>query len=1043
MPLQRSAVLVRVLGLVLVFGLVARVEAQSFETGYSFMEEKPAQAIPAAAADPYEVLHSFTLPPSRILAGLIEVGGKLYGVSLEGGAFAAGTAFEVEPSTGQYRVLHSFSSDEGAPWGRLAWVADDPAGPALYGTTSWGGAFGKGTAFRLTLDGQFETVHDFKGGVEEGAQPRSALVRGLDGWLYGTTTSDGAGWGGTVFRIRPGHAAETVYSFDGRYETGYNPTGDLAIDAAGTLYGVANTPGHGRYGAIYRIRFADGTAVHEFLYVLDVPKASEVGYNTLGISVAGEELLVTTQDSTTTRGGTVFAFHPETRVARLLHEFNPDTEGRPQAAPVADAEGTFVGATSYGWVQNIYRIALNGAFSLVAPLDYYDEGQSPTSALLRATDGCFYGTTSQGGGANIGAVYAVDAAGARAVVEFGEGAVSWSAAGLARTETGGLLGVTWWGGTSGLGTVFGTEDDTPVTTRASFEARSQNPGTGYDRAGYDLRPSRPVLASDGAFYMATRRGGAYYEGAIVRHQPGSGVVETMVSFGPAWQHPRRPMALVPGPGGRLYGVTSEGGPYNGGHVFYYEPGSSSVVPIADLPAGSSPEGGLAVDADGNVYGHSAKGVYKVDAQGNLTSLNPVVGGRGGMVLSPDGWLYATTHYGGSATVGTFFRMRTDGKDYTLLHEFTGGADGCLPFGDLSLGPGSVVLGTTAGFSSYSYSNKCQRDPMNRGSLFQWGSAGFSLLHTFSLPTGASPVSAPILGADGNLYGTTTFGGPDGGGVVYRIRLAPEVSLDGPHAILEGANVMLTATGSDPQGGELGYAWDLDDDGAYDDGTGLTALFAADQPARDGDGQYEVAVRVTDATGLSAVARTTVTVSNVAPTVSIVPATLVLLQAGESAAFTASFTDPGPDTWKVHVDYGDGASETRTPASPGPFDLVHAYTMPGSYQVVVTVFDDDGASGQAMAEVNVGSPTSNITWLIGRVKGLIDDGTLKLGQGKSLVGKLELALNMLGYGNAKKAITMLEAFIQEVRAFKNAGILEPGQADEMIRVAEAAIASLAG
>ena len=90
-----------------------------------------------------------------------------------------------------------------------------------------------------------------------------------------------------------------------------------------------------------------------------------------------------------------------------------------------------------------------------------------------------------------------------------------------------------------------------------------------------------------------------------------------------------------------------------------------------------------------------------------------------------------------------------------------------------------------------------------------------------------------------------------------------------------------------------------------------------------------------------------------------------------------------------------------------------------------------------------SPQATIEELIARIDGLIDDGTLKLGQGKSLVGKLELALYMLEYGNTKKATTMLEAFIHEVRAFRNAGILEEPLADELIAVAQAAIASLAG
>ena len=74
----------------------------------------------------------------------------------------------------------------------------------------------------------------------------------------------------------------------------------------------------------------------------------------------------------------------------------------------------------------------------------------------------------------------------------------------------------------------------------------------------------------------------------------------------------------------------------------------------------------------------------------------------------------------------------------------------------------------------------------------------------------------------------------------------------------------------------------------------------------------------------------------------------------------------------------------------------------------------------------------------RSRRLIDDDTLKLGQGKSLVGKLELALYMLEWGNTKKAITMLEAFIQEVEAFERGGILNRRLADEFIAAAQAAI-----
>jgi ELWxxDGT repeat protein len=90
-----------------------------------------------------------------------------------------------------------------------------------------------------------------------------------------------------------------------------------------------------------------------------------------------------------------------------------------------------------------------------------------------------------------------------------------------------------------------------------------------------------------------------------------------------------------------------------------------------------------------------------------------------------------------------------------------------------------------------------------------------------------------------------------------------------------------------------------------------------------------------------------------------------------------------------------------------------------------------------------TPAEEISGLIATIQGLLDDGTLKLGQGKSLIGKLELALAALEDGHTKKAVTMLEAFIRETRAFENAGILEDGEAEAIISAAEEVIAEISG
>lgn len=58
-------------------------------------------------------------------------------------------------------------------------------------------------------------------------------------------------------------------------------------------------------------------------------------------------------------------------------------------------------------------------------------------------------------------------------------------------------------------------------------------------------------------------------------------------------------------------------------------------------------------------------------------------------------------------------------------------------------------------------------------------------------------------------------------------------------------------------------------------------------------------------------------------------------------------------------------------------------------------------------------------------------------------ELVRALATLEAGDTKKAITMLRAFIHEVQAFWNAGILDPALADDMIGTAEAVIASISG
>jgi uncharacterized repeat protein (TIGR03803 family) len=129
-----------------------------------------------------------------------------------------------------------------------------------------------------------------------------------------------------------------------------------------------------------------------------------------------------------------------------------------------------------------------------------------------------------------------------------------------------------------------------------------------------------------------------------------------------------------------------------------------------------------------------------------------------LVQGTDGQLYGTTYNGGSAGVGTAFKVTTAGT-FTLLHSFAGGAsDGANPTGGLTLGSDGNFYGTTQGGGAGS-----------EGVVFKMTTAGaVTVLHSFNDATdGAFPWSAPILASDGNFYGTAS-GGANGNGLVYQI-----------------------------------------------------------------------------------------------------------------------------------------------------------------------------------------------------------------------------------------------------------------------------------
>jgi len=204
--------------------------------------------------------------------------GTLYVKTLEGGHYGYGTVFMLD-QTGRGTALHSFG--EGAD-GKLpyAGVIRDTTGN-LYGVTGGGGAFAAGTVFELDNAGKETVLYDFTGGAD-GGFPVSVLLADRAGNLYGTTQQGGNGeCGGTgcgvVFELSPhsgGNWTERVlYVFCSlsNCADGERPiAGPLVRDAAGNLYGATFFGGASGEGVVFKLDLAGGeTVLHSFTGGLD------------------------------------------------------------------------------------------------------------------------------------------------------------------------------------------------------------------------------------------------------------------------------------------------------------------------------------------------------------------------------------------------------------------------------------------------------------------------------------------------------------------------------------------------------------------------------------------------------------------------------------------------------------------------------------------------------------------------------------------------------------------------------------------------------
>jgi uncharacterized repeat protein (TIGR03803 family) len=273
-------------------------------------------------------------------AGLVlGTNGNFYGTTYDGGTNGDGTVFEITPA-GVETVLHSFTDANGDGAHPEAGLVD--VGGNLYGTTYDGGTSGYGTVFEITPTGTVSILHSFTGGTD-GVYPAAGLLD-VGGILYGTTYGGGTNGDGTVFEINPSTGEETVlHSFPATNDDGDLPEAGL-VDVDGILYGTTGGGGTNGNGTVFEINPSTGveTVLYSFTGGNDgaLPEAGLV-------DVDGNLYGTTYEDGLDGADGTVFEITPA-GVETVLHSFTGGADGAFPFAGLVDVNGILYGTTEYG-----------------------------------------------------------------------------------------------------------------------------------------------------------------------------------------------------------------------------------------------------------------------------------------------------------------------------------------------------------------------------------------------------------------------------------------------------------------------------------------------------------------------------------------------------------------------------------------------------------------------------------------------------------------------------------------------------------------------
>jgi len=323
----------------------------------------------------------------------------------------------------------------------------------LFGTTTL-----TGTVFRIDSTGKESVVGLFNGGVG-GIFPTGTLIQDAKGNLYGVAEG-GAGGAGVVYKLSLRGKETALYSFQGGLDNDNpkGPAGGLFMDASGVIFGAAQFGSDQSCeigcGSIFQLDQAGNLVLlHKFTGGADGsnpigPLVQDAAGNLYGVAQSGGNPTCPERFEQFRRNGCGVVFKlAKSGELTVLRAFKGKSDGAiPQAGLLLDAEGNLYGTTLKGGIDDqgtVFKISKDGIYTTLHRF-VESEGINPNGGLAADPAGNLFGTAQLGGDVNNGTAFQLRPDGTLKVLHSFEGLEDgdYPQAGLFRDSQGRLYGTT-------------------------------------------------------------------------------------------------------------------------------------------------------------------------------------------------------------------------------------------------------------------------------------------------------------------------------------------------------------------------------------------------------------------------------------------------------------------------------------------------------------------------------------------------------------------------------------------------------------------------